>query len=239
MTDPVGVPVEFCASMDQSQNRMRQFHTHAGARLVYLDHVQIATHDIQSAYAFYNDLGFRLAEYTATDGTDEIWGVWLKRKNNTQDVVYANGAGPRLHHVAYHTPEIANVVHGADVMSSLGLAETMDRAPGRHGIGNAFFIYYATLTGIVSKPLPAIIMSLISIMSRLAGTFPTCADHSCGAFRHRANGSMRRPALRTYRCILPCSTRRPSLLRIFLKGGRNEVWHHHAGRRTLPCHATQ
>ena len=38
--------------------------------------------------------------------------------------------------------EIANVVHGADVMSSLGLAGTMDRAPGRHGIGNAFFIYY-------------------------------------------------------------------------------------------------
>ena len=33
MTDPVGVPVEFCASMDQSQNRMRRFR-HAGARLV-------------------------------------------------------------------------------------------------------------------------------------------------------------------------------------------------------------
>ena len=56
--------------------------------------------------------------------------------------MFANGAGPRLHHVAFHTPEIANVVHGADVMSSLGLAGTMDRAPGRHGIGNAFFIYY-------------------------------------------------------------------------------------------------
>ena len=142
ITDAVGVPVEFCATMDQHTNRMRQFHTHAGGKLVYLDHIQIATHDIESAYAFYNDLGFRLTEYTATDGTDQVWGVWLKRKNNTQDVVYANGAGPRLHHVAYHTPEIANVVHGADVMASLGLAETMDRAPGRHGIGNAFFIYY-------------------------------------------------------------------------------------------------
>ena len=59
------------------------------------------------------------SEYTATDGTDEVWGVWLKRKNNTQDVVYANGAGPRLHHVAYHTPEIANVVHGGLVFLSL------------------------------------------------------------------------------------------------------------------------
>lgn len=142
ITDPVGVPVEFCATMDQKPNRMRHFHTHAGGKLVFLDHVQIATHDVQAAYGFYNDIGFRLTEYTATDGSDEVWGVWLKRKNNTQDVVFSNGAGPRLHHIAYHTPEIANVVHGADVMASLGLAATMDRAPGRHGIGNAFFVYY-------------------------------------------------------------------------------------------------
>ena len=71
-----------------------------------------------------------------------MWGVWLKRKNNTQDIVFSNGAGPRLHHIAYHTPEVANVIHAADVMSSMGLAGSMDRAPGRHGIGNAFFIYF-------------------------------------------------------------------------------------------------
>lgn len=142
ITDAVGVPVEFCATMDQSENRMRQFHTHAGAKLVFLDHIQIATDDVQSAYQFYNDIGFRLTEYTATDGSDEMWGVWLKRKNNTQDVVYSNGAGPRLHHIAFHTPEIASVIHGADVMAGLGLAATMDRPPARHGIGNAFFAYY-------------------------------------------------------------------------------------------------
>ncbi len=142
LTDAVGVPIEFCATMDQSENQMRHFHTHRGARLSFLDHIQIATHDVQAAYQFYNDLGFRLTEYTATDGSDEMWGVWLKRKNNTQDVVYSNGAGPRLHHIAFHTPEIANVIHGADVMASLGLADAMDRAPGRHGIGNAFFVYY-------------------------------------------------------------------------------------------------
>ena len=56
LTDPVGVPVEFCASMDKKPNRMRQFHTHAGGKLVYLDHIQIATHDIQAAYGFYLSL---------------------------------------------------------------------------------------------------------------------------------------------------------------------------------------
>ncbi len=140
--DGVGVPIEFCATMDQQENRMQRFHTHSGGRLAFLDHIQIACHDVAGAYRWYNDLGFRLTEYTAKDGTDEMWGVWLKRKNNTQDVVFGNGAGPRLHHFAYHTPEVSSIIHAADVMASLDLAGTMDRAPGRHGIGNAFFIYF-------------------------------------------------------------------------------------------------
>ncbi|MEX0285592.1 MAG: VOC family protein [Paracoccaceae bacterium] len=140
--DGIGAPIEFCATMDQSENRMQNFHTHAGGKLAFLDHIQVACHDVAQAYAWYSDLGFRLTEYTAKDGTDEMWGVWLKRKNNTQDVVFGNGPGPRLHHFAYHTPEISSIVHAADVMASLDLAGSMDRAPGRHGIGNAFFIYF-------------------------------------------------------------------------------------------------
>ncbi|MDA4847815.1 VOC family protein [Hoeflea poritis] len=142
LSDGVGVPIEFCATMEQAESRMQRFHMHAGGKLAFMDHVQIACHDVAGAYAWYSDLGFRLSEYTARDGTDEMWGVWLKRKNNTQDVVFGNGAGPRLHHFAFHTPEVGNVIHAADVMASLGLADTMDRAPGRHGIGNAFFIYF-------------------------------------------------------------------------------------------------
>jgi catechol 2,3-dioxygenase len=142
VSDGVGVPIEFCATMDQSENRMRRFHTHRGGKLAYLDHVQIACPDVPAAYQWYSDLGFRLTEYTVADGTDELWGVWLKRKNNTQDVVFSNGRGPRLHHFAFHTPEIASIINAADIMADLGLAGTMDRSPGRHGIGNAFFVYF-------------------------------------------------------------------------------------------------
>ena len=140
--DVLGIPLEFCATMDQSDARMQQFHAHAGAKLSFLDHVQVSTYDVGAAQRWYEELGFRLTEYTARDNTDEMWGVWLKRKNNTQDIVFGTGTGPRLHHFAYHTPEVANVIHGADVMASLGLAGSMDRSPGRHGIGNAFFIYF-------------------------------------------------------------------------------------------------
>ena len=140
--DGVGVPLEFCAEIEQSMSRLQSFNQQSGGKLAFFDHIQISIPDVKGAYEWYTELGFRLSEYTAIDGTDELWGIWLKRKNNTQDVVFANGAGPRLHHFAYHTPEISNVIHAADVMASLGLAGSMDRAPGRHGIGNAFFIYF-------------------------------------------------------------------------------------------------
>ena len=40
-------------------------------------------------------------EYTATDGTDELWGTWMEVKGNTHDLVFTNGRGPRLHHFAF------------------------------------------------------------------------------------------------------------------------------------------
>ena len=91
--------------------------------------------------AFLASLGFRLTEYTATDGTDELWGAWLQRKGNPQDIVYANGRGPRLHHFAYPVPETRDIIHVCDVAASLGFAKNVERGPGRHGIGNALFVY--------------------------------------------------------------------------------------------------
>jgi catechol 2,3-dioxygenase-like lactoylglutathione lyase family enzyme len=43
-------------------------------RLAIQDHVQIACHHVAGAYQFYSDMGFRLTEYTAKDGTDDMWG---------------------------------------------------------------------------------------------------------------------------------------------------------------------
>ncbi|MDE0534501.1 MAG: hypothetical protein OXI01_24080 [Albidovulum sp.] len=61
--------------MDRSGNRMRHFHAHRGGKLAFLDHVQIATHDVHAAYEWYSAIGFRLIEYIAVDGTDENFGT--------------------------------------------------------------------------------------------------------------------------------------------------------------------
>ena len=142
VTDGVDVPLEFCATMEQRPSLMQQFHNHHSGKPMHLDHTQIATHNVQAAMDWYSDLGFRLTEYTATDGSDELWGIWLKRKDTTQDIVFSNGPGPRIHHFAYHVHDIASIIHAADVAASMGFAPSVERGPGRHGIANALFIYF-------------------------------------------------------------------------------------------------
>jgi catechol 2,3-dioxygenase len=139
--DPVGQHIELTASMDLVDRRYQEFSEHRSARPQRLDHFQLVTHDVQTAADFYCDLGFRLTEYTAKDGTDELWGVWTEVKGNTHDLVLTNGRGPRMHHVAYCVPDVSALMHAADVAGSLGQGEQIDRGPGRHGISNAVFLY--------------------------------------------------------------------------------------------------
>ena len=103
-TDPVGNLIELCASMDVVDCRMQEFHTFRSGQPQRIDDYQLVTCDVQGATDFYAELGFRLAEYTATDGTEELWGTWLEVKGNTHDTVFTNGRGPRLHHFANTVP---------------------------------------------------------------------------------------------------------------------------------------
>jgi 3,4-dihydroxyphenylacetate 2,3-dioxygenase len=139
--DPIGQHIELTASMDLVDRRYQAFSEHRSARPERIDHVQLITHDVQTAAEFYADIGFRLTEYTAKDGTDELWGVWTEVKGNTHDLVFTNGRGPRMHHFAYCVPDVSALMHAADVAGHLGHGEQIDRGPGRHGISNAVFLY--------------------------------------------------------------------------------------------------
>ncbi|HWH25595.1 MAG TPA: 3,4-dihydroxyphenylacetate 2,3-dioxygenase [Pseudolysinimonas sp.] len=140
-TDPVGMHMELTAGMDLVERKYQKFHEHRSGQPQRLDHFQLVTHDVQKATDFYADLGFRIAEYTAKDGTDELWGTWTEVKGNTHDLVFTNGRGPRMHHFAYCVPDVSTLMHAADVAGSLGHGQEIDRGPGRHGISNALFLY--------------------------------------------------------------------------------------------------
>ena len=121
---------------------LQQYSAHRGARIQRIDHLNCFTPDVQQSYDFYRELGFRLTEYTETDGADpKLWGVWMHRKGNVHDIAFTNGVGPRLHHIGLWTPGVLDIIHICDVMATSGYLDNMERGPGRHGISNAFFLY--------------------------------------------------------------------------------------------------
>lgn len=139
--DPVGTHMEFTSSMDVVERKMQNFNEFVAGAPQRLDHYQVVTYDVQKATDFWTGLGMRLSEYTAKDGTDELWGSWMEVKGNTHDLVFTNGRGPRLHHFAFAVPDGASLIHAADVAGALGAGGEIDRGPGRHGISNALFLY--------------------------------------------------------------------------------------------------
>ena len=142
VTDPAGTPLEFCATMPVLPRMITTFTRHAGGSALRLDHYQVLTPDVRKICEFYMAAGFRLSEYIAPAGTFDLRGVFLQRKGNPHDIVFFNGAGPRLHHFAYLAPEVHHLLHACDVAGALGYGSSVERGPGRHGPGHAMFVYF-------------------------------------------------------------------------------------------------
>jgi catechol 2,3-dioxygenase len=142
VTDPFGVPLEFYFTMEKRERLLQLYGHYKGVQPQRLDHFNIFSPELQDAINFYADIGFRTTEYTEEDGKDgRIVAAWMHRKGNVHDLAFTNGAGPRLHHLAYWVTSPLHIIHLCDVMASTGYLTNMERGPGRHGISNAFFLY--------------------------------------------------------------------------------------------------
>lgn len=142
VTDPFGVPLELYFKMERRERLLQLYGHHKGVRAQRLDHFNIFSPELQDAVDFYATLGFRMTEYTEEDGRNgRIVAAWMHRKGNVHDLAFTNGAGPRLHHLAYWVQSPLDIIHICDVMASTGYLANMERGPGRHGISNAFFLY--------------------------------------------------------------------------------------------------
>src|SRR5581483_7238839 len=97
--------------------------------------------DVRKACEFWMSLGFRLSEYISPDDSDEFLFVFLQRKGNPHDIVFAPGAGPRLHHAAFGIPEAYHFFYVCDLAAEMGFAANVEFGPGRHGPGHALFVY--------------------------------------------------------------------------------------------------
>lgn len=141
--DPNGLPVEFYHEMEQRERLMQRFDLYRGAHVMRIDHFNCQVPDVQSAYDWWTkQMGFMLSEYTVSDDEPErLWAAWLHRKQNVHDLALMNGIGPRLHHVGIWLQDTSSVLKACDVLASIGLAGSIERGPGRHGLSNAFFLY--------------------------------------------------------------------------------------------------
>ncbi|PZU06498.1 MAG: 3,4-dihydroxyphenylacetate 2,3-dioxygenase [Sphingomonas sp.] len=141
VTDPRGIKLEFCASMDVVPRLLVKFSCHQGGKALRLDHFQVLVPDAAAAWNDYTPLGFRASEYIV-DGEGRTTAAFLQRKGNSHDFVLVNGRGPRLHHTAFMVADNQGVIAGCDAAGELGFADAVERGPGRHGAGHALFVYF-------------------------------------------------------------------------------------------------
>ena len=139
--DPSGLPLQFYARMDRLPHIHQKYALYRGVKPLRIDHFNCFSPDVDAVTAFYNDLGFRVTEYTEDQESGLLWAVWMHRKGSVHDLAFTNGGGPRLHHIAFWVPAPQNIIDLLDLMSTTGYLANIERGPGRHGISNAFFLY--------------------------------------------------------------------------------------------------
>ena len=139
--DPWGVPLEFYARTELIEPMHQDYWRYRGVRPLRIDHANLCSADVDSSVQFYNELGFRVTEYTEDEESGRLWAAWMQRKGNVHDIAFTNGAGPRLHHAAFWVANPLNIIDFLDLLSSTGQVDRIERGPGRHGISNAFFLY--------------------------------------------------------------------------------------------------
>lgn len=142
VSDPAGVPLEFCATMTVMPRKVTAFREFKGGCAHRLDHYQILAPDVQAQCDFYMAQGFRLSEYIVADRSRDLAGVFLQRKGNPHDIVFFNGTGPRIHHFAFTSIDAGTLMRACDVAGNMGYGHVVERGPGRHGPGHAQFVYF-------------------------------------------------------------------------------------------------
>ncbi len=140
-TDNFGVPLEFYTKMDRLAPIHQKYALYHGVKPLRIDHFNTFTPDVDASVAFWNELGFRVTEFTEDEESHKLWAAWMHRKGGVHDMAFTNGRGPRLHHTAFWVPTPLNIIDLLDLMATTGYVSNIERGPGRHGISNAFFLY--------------------------------------------------------------------------------------------------
>jgi catechol 2,3-dioxygenase len=123
-------------------NRPQKFRPR-GAAVRRIDHVTVFCNEVAANRAFYTDvLGWKHMESSHLDHDDTEVAAFVSTGPMAHDlgmIQDRSGGRARLNHFAYWLDTREDVLRAADVMRDEGVF--IEGGPGRHGIGEAFFLY--------------------------------------------------------------------------------------------------
>lgn len=140
VADPSGTPVHLCASMKAMPRLYTHFDQFKGGAAMRFDHYQVLVTDVQAQTDFYAEMGFRISEYMALG--EQLIATFMYRKPATQDIVFLENPGPRVHHFAYTVSDSHSILRACDIAGNLGMGDIVERGPGRHGPAGVLFVYF-------------------------------------------------------------------------------------------------
>lgn len=135
-------PIELCSRMPVLTRVLNNFPAQKGGRALRLNHYQCVVPDVPTTFARFAALGFRPSKYTTHVETGQLLSAFLTRKNDPHDLVIAQGAGPRLHHVSFVVSDLQAMFRACDIAGNLGYGRNVEHGPGRHGPPNGIFVYF-------------------------------------------------------------------------------------------------
>ena len=124
--DPLGIPLEFYARMDRLPPIHQQYALYKGVKPLRIDHFNCFSPDVDASVAFWNEIGFRVTEYTEDEATGRLWAAWTHRKGGVHD--------PQIRINAQGRAEIDLAVRAISV-EEIAVVEIAVRARKRNRIG--------------------------------------------------------------------------------------------------------
>lgn len=132
-------PEELRSKLPSNSSRRR------GLGVRRLDHfnVQTSPGEINAAEAWLSAaLGFKRREFAYIPGTETILASWMSVTSQMHDIaVVANMMEKtgQMHHVAYSVENFSDLLTAADILKDLDVS--YGAGPGKHGIGQAMYLY--------------------------------------------------------------------------------------------------
>ncbi|MDT7861838.1 MAG: 3,4-dihydroxyphenylacetate 2,3-dioxygenase [Saccharolobus sp.] len=140
---PQGIPIFLYYDMEYVGDLRLAFDKHRGVSPVRLAHVNYIVNDLEKETEFLkNYFGYYVTEtYLDKNGNKSV--IWLTKRGDSHEIAIAksNRNYPGYHHQTYYVHDVKDIIRAADIMASVGLWDSIERGPGRHGATEGYYIY--------------------------------------------------------------------------------------------------